>query len=436
LSPRPPAGGGECASLPPVTIVLDPGVAAWLLRRELRRVAEALGTPPLGPAVPIAGPVRLREDAGLAAVRHALSQVVPRVPYLSYEIDGFGARPRGAGGTVGIRVRPSPLLASASRAIGAALEALAVPGDPPDEEVLIPAARLPDSRQYRSARRILGIAGLPWYRRLVTLFSPEEPGGTVPAPGRLLDALRLLILVGDRPVAGFDLVSRRWIARPLLADRGLRAASLRAYRHARGLELDSHPPGDRTPGETWFLADLHLGHPGIALHCARPFLAADVAEMDRVLVENWRRTVGPNDRAYLVGDLCAPPDPSSFLAAAGRLTGRLAIVRGNHDPDLPGLARSIAFTAGGHRFLAVHDPTDAPPGFDGWVIHGHLHDSDLRRHPFFDPVARRVNVSAETAGYRPVPLSLVERLIREGADPVPLRAGMDQGYGGTPGRKG
>ena len=53
----------------------------------------------------------------------------------------------------------------------------------------------------------------------------------------------------------------------------------------------------------------------------------------------------------------------------------------------------------------VHDPDDAPPAFDGWVVHGHLHDSDLRRFPFFDPASRRINVSVETAGYAPVPLS-------------------------------
>lgn len=46
------------------------------------------------------------------------------------------------------------------------------------------------------------------------------------------------------------------------------------------------------------------------------------------------------------------------------------------------------------------------------MVHGHLHDSDLRRFPFFDPVARRINVSVETAGYSPVPLSLVCDLIR------------------------
>ena len=154
--------------------------------------------------------------------------------------------------------------------------------------------------------------------------------------------------------------------------------------------------------------------------------------MDRVLVGNWRATVAPDDRALLLGDLCAGPDPGAFRAAVAGLTGRLTLVRGNHDPDLPELAASVAFEAGGHRFHAVHDPADAPPGFDGWVVHGHLHDSDLRRFPFFDPASRRINVSVETAGYAPVPLSEICDLIRTEGRPVPVRSVPQH----TPGLKG
>ena len=71
----------------------------------------------------------------------------------------------------------------------------------------------------------------------------------------------------------------------------------------------------------------------------------------------------------------------------------------------------------------VHDPDDAPPAFDGWVVHGHLHDSDLRRFPFFDPASRRINVSVETAGYAPVPLSQIcDADPHRRAVPVPVRS--------------
>lgn len=403
------------ASLPPVTVALDPGVAAWSLRRLLRRVGSALDTPPLDPVLAVTRPFELGDGGRLRAVRAAVETAIPDALWLAYALDGFAAGP---GGTVGLALRPSPALAAAAAAIESALSAVAAPADLPDERFLVPVARGLDRRAHRAAMRMLGLARPPWYRRLLV---PLEAAGSVaplPSPLRLFEALRLLVLVGGSPATGYDLPARRWLSRIELRDRAIQATSLRTYRRARGVELAA--PVGHSRGETWLLADLHLGHPGIALYAARPFLASDVGEMNRVLIGNWHRTVAPGDRALVLGDLCAGPDPGAYRAAVGALSGRLELVRGNHDPEL-GLARSVTFEAGGHRFLGVHDPADAPPEFDGWVVHGHLHDSDLRRFPFFDPVARRVNVSVETAGFSPVPLSQVCDLISAETGPVLIR---------------
>ena len=68
---------------------------------------------------------------------------------------------------------------------------------------------------------------------------------------------------------------------------------------------------------------------------------------------------------------------------------------------------------GGFRFLLVHDPADCRSAFDGWVIHGHHHNNDLRHYPFIDFEHRRINVSAEVIGYIPVNLKDICELIRE-----------------------
>jgi calcineurin-like phosphoesterase family protein len=404
------------APAPAVTVGLDPGTAAWSIHRLLRRVSIALGTPPLDPVLAVTRPFRLEAGAGLATVRAAAETGISAEPWLAYDLDGFAAGP---GGAVGLGLRPSAPLAAAAAAIESALAGVAVPADLPDERFIVPAARGLDRRGLRTALQVLGLAHAPWYRRLLAPSGAASSDTSLPAPLRPLEALRLLILVAGRPAAGYDLVARRWLSRHELRDRAVLASSLRRYRRHRGFELA--PPVPHASGETWLLADLHLGHPGIALHAARPFLASDVDEMDRVLIGNWRGTVAPGDRALLLGDLCAGPDPEAYRATVAALTGRLTLIHGNHDPDLPDLAGSVAFEADGHRFHAVHDPVHAPPDFDGWVIHGHLHDSDLRRFPFFDPAARRVNVSVETAGYRPVPLSLVCDLIRTESRPVLVR---------------
>ncbi len=419
------------APLPPVTIALDPGVAAWSLRRLLRRVSAALDTPRLDPVLAVTRPFQLAEGTGLAAVRAAVETAIPDALWLSYDLDGFAAS---HGGTVGLGLRPSPPLAAAAAAIESALSTVAVAADLPDERFLVPAARGLDRRGLRTALRTLGLARPPWYQRLLASFGAAGQITPLPPPLRPLEAIRLLVLVGGRPVAGYDLAVRRWFSRHELGDRAVLGSSLRTYRRARGLELAA--PALHPPGETWLLADLHLGHPGITLYTARPFPASDVGEMDRVLMGNWRRTVAPEDPAFLLGDLCAGPDPCAYRAAVAALTGRLTLVRGNHDPDLPGLARSVSFEAGGHRFLAVHDPDDAPRDFDGWVVHGHLHDSDLRRFPFFDPGTRRVNVSVETAGYSPVPLSLICALISAESGPVLVRETGAGASPHTPGLKG
>ena len=51
--------------------------------------------------------------------------------------------------------------------------------------------------------------------------------------------------------------------------------------------------------------------------------------------------------------------------------------------------------------------------FDGWVIHGHHHNNNLRWYPFINFELRRINVSAEVLGYIPVNLNHICNLIRE-----------------------
>ena len=70
-------------------------------------------------------------------------------------------------------------------------------------------------------------------------------------------------------------------------------------------------------------------------------------------------------------------------------------------------------TWGGIPFTLTHDPDDAAPVPGGWVIHGHYHNNDLSRYPFISFRNRRINVSAEVVGYRPVPLDELAGIIRK-----------------------
>lgn len=79
--------------------------------------------------------------------------------------------------------------------------------------------------------------------------------------------------------------------------------------------------------KTWFTADTHFGHANIIHFCHRPFKNVD--EMDRILIENWNKTVGPDDDIWHLGDFAM-----SRLAHGHyleKLNGRKHFIWGNHD---------------------------------------------------------------------------------------------------------
>jgi calcineurin-like phosphoesterase family protein len=76
---------------------------------------------------------------------------------------------------------------------------------------------------------------------------------------------------------------------------------------------------------TWYTADLHLGHTNIIKYCNRPFGSTD--DMDSVIINNWNSRVKIGDVVYHVGDFCFKT-PEQYI---GRLNGKITLIRGSHD---------------------------------------------------------------------------------------------------------
>lgn len=78
----------------------------------------------------------------------------------------------------------------------------------------------------------------------------------------------------------------------------------------------------------WFTSDPHYGHKNVIRYCNRPF--SGIAEMERVLIENWNAVVGPQDEVYVIGDVffCGMARAKEILA---KLNGYKILIRGNHD---------------------------------------------------------------------------------------------------------
>jgi len=245
-------------------------------------------------------------------------------------------------------------------------------------------------------------------------------------PPLLLDGtgLRITVMQNEEILAEYDLLDKRWIHGDHSHDSCQWQETLGKFRRFAGFELES--PKQTEEGDIFVIADLHLGHANIIRYCSRPFIFSNCAEMDAVLIRNWNCTVGTNSPVYHLGDLrygTGAPPVSGYLEQLG---GRATFITGNHDDSIPGWEKSAQVTYDGIRFFLVHDPDDAPAGFDGWVIHGHHHNNELRDFPFIDFVHRRINVSAEVIGYVPVSLRELVLRIREHADtktggPVILR---------------
>lgn len=83
---------------------------------------------------------------------------------------------------------------------------------------------------------------------------------------------------------------------------------------------------------TFVCADPHLGHKGVCVFTTadgskvRPWDSAE--EMDEAIIDNWNKTVRPNDKVYVLGDVVIN---RKALPTVGRLNGDKVLIKGNHD---------------------------------------------------------------------------------------------------------
>ncbi|WAI01381.1 metallophosphoesterase family protein [Methanogenium organophilum] len=222
------------------------------------------------------------------------------------------------------------------------------------------------------------------------------------------DATRIILPENDI----YDLPLGRSLTETEAASETVLRESHTAYRRARGYECTG--PFCTAAPETFLTADLHLGHRDAIRYYCRPFLPEDSTTMDRVLISNWNHTVGPEDHVIFAGDFTYKADGEQTDAYRSMLNGTITWIEGNHDTCLRDTVASHTLTADGHSFLVVHNPKHVPATYRGWVIHGHTHNARLSDYPFISFTNRTVNISTDVTGYRPVPLTEILTLIREG----------------------
>jgi len=245
-----------------------------------------------------------------------------------------------------------------------------------------------------------------------TLRSPNDRN---PEPV-LVEILRIILRREGYPVAMYDISQKKWLHPSKSVTRKSARLSLRSFRIRKGYQITRSMY--REAPQIYTISDLHFGHANGIPRYKRPFLLSDPGEMDRVLIRNWNWTVKDGDATVFLGDLAfmSQNPPESYLQ---RLHGSIFFLEGNHDPYSPHMSHCLLMQYKGVPYLFIHNPEELVKPFDGWVIHGHVHNKELANYPFFNPNKRTVNVSAEMIGYRPISLDEIHSLVT-GTDEVIL----------------
>jgi len=164
----------------------------------------------------------------------------------------------------------------------------------------------------------------------------------------------------------------------------------------------------------FFTSDWHLGHANILDFkqsdgsSVRDF--SDVDEMHEYMIAQHNSVVKPNDKVYVLGDVCFT---NKWLHIVARFNGDKVLIKGNHDTlKLSQYESYFRDVRGSHQFkgvlmthIPVHPESLARWGFN---IHGHLHTNRvLLANGSVDK--RYLNVSVESLKNY-IPISLEEAL--------------------------
>lgn len=156
----------------------------------------------------------------------------------------------------------------------------------------------------------------------------------------------------------------------------------------------------------FYTADPHFFHQNILKYCARPFRS--VEEMNRIILNNYRSTVGPDDDLWILGDVAVVHfDQASHLTSMlHEIPGRKHPICGNHDkPWVQGLDiwtsvhDLVEITDQGTRVSLCHYPMLTWPGARRGAIQlfGHVHSN-------WRGSRNSVNAGVDVWNYRPVTL--------------------------------
>lgn len=128
--------------------------------------------------------------------------------------------------------------------------------------------------------------------------------------------------------------------------------------------------------ETFFTADLHLGHANSIRHGNRPYSC--VEEMDLDMIKIYNQTVSGSDTVYILGDVFW----KRHLHYLAQLKGKKILIKGNHDKASVDVYKQftevhdiLGRQINGQYIVMCHYPFRSWNGkcHGSWHLHGHCH---------------------------------------------------------------
>jgi len=160
---------------------------------------------------------------------------------------------------------------------------------------------------------------------------------------------------------------------------------------------------------TFLISDTHFSHGNILNFMKkdntplRPFFV-DINHHDFVLIDNWNKVVGKNDKVYHLGDVGFTNFPK-LKTIFDMLNGTKVLIKGNHDnfklSQYAQIFKDVRATHQLDKFVLSHVPIH-PYSLDRWKgnLHGHLHEGQIDDE-------RYVNMCVEHWNYTPVPFETI-----------------------------
>ena len=220
-----------------------------------------------------------------------------------------------------------------------------------------------------------------------------------------LHLLRVTVLGRRSRIQGeYDLILKKLLSRRKALSRYWSRKTIEEFK----IEL-SPPEEERlsvsSASKYYFIGDTHFDHKNIIKYCHRPF--SSVAEMNEVIKDNWNSTVGDADTVYFLGDWSFGRGARPADYWMRQLKGHIVSIKGSHDREVSSIRfeRARVLRVDDHSFLLIHNPEDRNTNWQGWVIHGHVHNNNMDKYPFINGKQKTINVSPELINYKPVSLS-------------------------------